>query len=305
MERYSASVKNATLRAPEQRKDRVKGALFGFAIGDAMGLTTKYMLPAEINRRFGILNEIVGGGRQLQDAGEVTDNSKLMFCVANGIIKKPKFPLTTIGECFIDWFSKTPNDISSSTRATICMAKGLSNTPEAWKRAAVNTKTALSSKTEGNSALARCLYPALYYKSLDEAVKIAVMQAKMTHFGDETVSAVTSYTNIIWHLVNYDVDKNPVLSNACGNIAFMREPRPSSFVKDTLYTAGYFAYHKDSLEDIITSAVNIGGEADTISALAGAIAGAHFGYSKIPEKWISALKNGVKSEIEKTEKSCY
>ncbi len=305
MNGYNSSLKNAEPLTSEQRRDRVKGALFGFVVGDAMGLSTKYMLPAEINRRFGVLSDIIGGGRHLQDAGDITDNTKLMLCVANGIIKKPKYPITTIGEYFIEWFSKNPRDISSSTRATICMAKGLSNTPEAWRRAAINTKTALSSKTEGNNALARCLYPALYYKNLSDAEKTAVMQAKMTHFGNETVSAVTAYTNIIWNLVNFNVPKNATISSAMGNIVFMQKPRPSSYVKDTLYTACYFAYHKDKLEDIITSAVNIGGESDTISALAGAIAGACFGYSKIPEKWIEKIKLDVKSDIAKIEKSCY
>ena len=36
-------------------KNRLKGALYGFAIGDAMGATTEFMSEAEIKRNYGKL----------------------------------------------------------------------------------------------------------------------------------------------------------------------------------------------------------------------------------------------------------
>lgn len=43
-------------------KDRLKGSLYGFAIGDAMGATTEFMSEDEIKSEYGKLTEIVGGG---------------------------------------------------------------------------------------------------------------------------------------------------------------------------------------------------------------------------------------------------
>ena len=40
-------------------KNRLKGALYGFAIGDAMGATTEFMSEAEIKRDYGKLIDIV------------------------------------------------------------------------------------------------------------------------------------------------------------------------------------------------------------------------------------------------------
>ena len=41
--------------------DRARAALFGVAVGDALGATTEFMTPAEIRDRYGVLREIVGG----------------------------------------------------------------------------------------------------------------------------------------------------------------------------------------------------------------------------------------------------
>jgi ADP-ribosyl-[dinitrogen reductase] hydrolase len=39
----------------------------------------------------------------------------------------------------------------------------------------------------------------------------------------------------------------------------------------------------------VVAAINLGGDADTVGAIAGALAGARFGYPAIPETWLSAL----------------
>lgn len=288
----------------DERRDRVYGALFGYLVGDALGLTTKYMQESEIKRKFGILDDIIGGGRYFQEAGDITDNTKLMFCVANGIVKKPKLPVTSIGEYLIDWFSKTPSDTSSSTRATICMAKGMSNTAEAWKKAAINTKMSLSSKTEGNNALARCLFASLFYDNLDDAVKIAVLQAKMTHFGNDTVDSVSIFTKIVWSFCNFNFQKDVIIKNSIRMSVIPAVPRPSSFVRDTFLSAVYCFNEAVSFENAVVLAANLGGESDTVSALCGALAGACYGYSHIPKRWIDKLSADIVKETEKLADYC-
>lgn len=57
--------------------------------------------------------------------------------------------------------------------------------------------------------------------------------------------------------------------------------------------------HKDTFEEAIIGAVNHGGDADTIGALTGSLAGARFGYSKIPQIWIDKLDSNAKKDLEK------
>lgn len=44
--------------------DKMKGALFGLAIGDALGGTTEFLSKAAIERKYGLVDEIVGGHRR-------------------------------------------------------------------------------------------------------------------------------------------------------------------------------------------------------------------------------------------------
>jgi len=44
-----------------------------------------------------------------------------------------------------------------------------------------------------------------------------------------------------------------------------------------------------SFRDAVVTAVNLGGDADTVGAIVGGLAGAHFGCRAIPASWLSAL----------------
>jgi poly(ADP-ribose) glycohydrolase ARH3 len=55
-----------------------------------------------------------------------------------------------------------------------------------------------------------------------------------------------------------------------------------------------FLAHPDSFEEAVVFAVRLGGDADTIGAMTGAIVGAYHGASAIPERWLAALENGPK-----------
>jgi ADP-ribosylglycohydrolase len=49
-----------------------------------------------------------------------------------------------------------------------------------------------------------------------------------------------------------------------------------------------------SFRETVISAVNLGGDTDTIGAMAGAVAGAYYGYDQIPQEWLNSLENGAK-----------
>lgn len=55
-----------------------------------------------------------------------------------------------------------------------------------------------------------------------------------------------------------------------------------------------FLANHDSFAEAVFYAVSLGGDADTIGAMTGAIAGAYHGASAIPQEWLAALENGAK-----------
>ncbi|ELZ88479.1 ADP-ribosyl-(dinitrogen reductase) hydrolase [Haloferax elongans ATCC BAA-1513] len=60
-------------------------------------------------------------------------------------------------------------------------------------------------------------------------------------------------------------------------------------VVSSLQTALHDALGAATLEDAIVTAVNRGGDADTIGAIAGAVAGARFGQSQLPHRWTTVV----------------
>jgi poly(ADP-ribose) glycohydrolase ARH3 len=64
--------------------------------------------------------------------------------------------------------------------------------------------------------------------------------------------------------------------------------RAQTAVPAALYA---FLAHPASFADAVRFAIMLGGDTDTIGAMAGAIAGAYHGVEAIPEKWMDALEN--------------
>lgn len=58
---------------------------------------------------------------------------------------------------------------------------------------------------------------------------------------------------------------------------------------DTLEAALWCTDQATSFEDALVLAVNLAGDADTVGAVTGQIAGAIFGASDIPERWLAPL----------------
>jgi len=63
----------------------------------------------------------------------------------------------------------------------------------------------------------------------------------------------------------------------------------SGYVVHTLQTALYYAMTADTAEDAIVTAVNRGGDTDTIGAVTGAVAGARFGADALPDRWLNTI----------------
>jgi ADP-ribosyl-[dinitrogen reductase] hydrolase len=64
----------------------------------------------------------------------------------------------------------------------------------------------------------------------------------------------------------------------------------TGYVLDTLRIAVWALLSNQSFEDAVVAAVNLGGDADTQGAVAGAVAGAHWGYKAIPDHWLQPLQ---------------
>jgi ADP-ribosyl-[dinitrogen reductase] hydrolase len=65
----------------------------------------------------------------------------------------------------------------------------------------------------------------------------------------------------------------------------------TGYVVDTLQASLYYALTAESYEEAVVNAVNGGAETDTIGAVTGVVAGARFGESEIPNRWLSVTES--------------
>ena len=100
--------------------DKIKGVLFGQAIGDALGLGTEFMTKQEVNRFYP--NGLTDYDQIIQDyhrkrwmKGDWTDDTEMMLCIANAIIEDKDIILSTIARNFKEWFNGEPLGIGSNT----------------------------------------------------------------------------------------------------------------------------------------------------------------------------------------------
>lgn len=65
--------------------------------------------------------------------------------------------------------------------------------------------------------------------------------------------------------------------------------KSSGYVIDTLEAVLWCLLTTDNYSTCALQAVNLGGDTDTIAAIAGGLAGIFYGFPAIPNKWISSL----------------
>lgn len=248
-----------------------------------MGATTEFMTKDEIRRYYGRVTEIVGGGWLHLKSGETTDDTQMMMQVAYGMIEG--YPsigtqLNAICRNFVGWFDSGPKDVGNTCRTAITDNRYFSHWSQ-WSQNNIQRQRNTNNQDLGNGGLMRCLVPCLTGN-----LSLAVAQSNLTHSNNTCVKAVSEY---------YDV-----LQKCLTRTHYEPTPhgKPSGMVTNTLNNAIYWSSY--SFKEGILGAVNDGGDADTIAALAGGLLGAKTGYIGITREcpsWVSALRKDLMEEF--------
>lgn len=300
----------------EKQRDRIAGALFGVAVGDALGGPLEFMNHQDIAQRFGHVDSMIGGGWLGLEPGEITDDTQMTLCVAEGIAEAPDDPIPAIGRRFIRWAESGPKDIGGACASSIYNASHGEHmtvahipTAEEWEAAAAKTQRSQGHPVEGNGALMRTVYPGLYY-GLNEAQTRAIRIARMTHAGVKSTEACILYTR----MVNLLTASESTIQDTRSIRDFIEEhskpsgyllattpetvqPAAGGFVVDSMRIALGSVATSTTFAQAVETAANLGGDADTNAAITGGLAGAWYGYSAIPAEWISYLAPDVREDM--------
>ena len=273
--------------------DRARAALLGAAVGDALGATTEFMKPAQIRDRFGVHREIVGGGWLKLSPGQVTDDTAMTLCVARGIAESGGWDLKGIADRFAHWLSGGPADVGATCRRGILeyvKTRRLAAAPNEWDA--------------GNGAAMRVAPVALYALGNEELLsRLAVEQAHITHHHPLSDAACVTVGKMVQRGILGE--PLPGLRAAAEELA-ARHPEfrfegydgeATGYVVNTLRTVLDVFFSTQGFEECLVKTVNRGDDADTTGAIAGAIAGARYGFSAIPGRWLRALDGTLQEEL--------
>lgn len=268
----------------EPNRNKVLGSLLGFAIGDAMGATTEFMTQREIYHRYGEVNDLIGGGWLHLRPGEVTDDTQMMTIVAKSRMRGLETFTKNCCSGFVDWLSRGPKDVGGACRAAIL--QGGRKSPDEWMRLSMERQEANQRLDLGNGAVMRALFLAL-----NDEPNLAVHQGRLTHNNPTSDRYIRDYCYAV-SMALY----SPNLG--AGDEDHIELMAPTGHVENSVNNAIYWSFNALNFRDAIIGPVNHGGDADTIAALTGGIAGAYFGEDHIPRKWIDALDPQVVKDLQ-------
>ena len=152
----------------------------------------------------------------------------------------------------------------------------------------------------------RCWPVALaHWDDLDALLADSRLQSQVTHPHPECVAGCAFVNAAIYHLVRGVAAAQAVAPGArhvdlppLGCARPSRRPRRSAasdlpnsgWVRHTLESAVWGLLTTDSFEEAVVQVVNLGNDADTAGAVAGALAGAAYGLEAIPAAWRAGLR---------------
>lgn len=277
--------------------DRFRGCLLGLAAGDAVGTTVEFQRRGS----FEPLTDMVGGGPFGLEPGQWTDDTSMALCLATSLIERGGFDPIDQMNRYCNWHE---HGYLSSNGRCFDIGGTVSAALRAYRRSGDPFSGLTDPRSAGNGCLMRLApVPMFFHRDVVEALHCCGESSRTTHGAAECIDACRLFGDILLRALA-GADKVEVLSTS--NVPVQSESlraiadgryrvksasqiRGTGYVVDCLEAALWCFLTADSFEAAILAAANLGDDADTTAAVCGQIAGAHYGESGIPPRWLERL----------------
>ena len=275
-------------------RDRFRGALLGVAVGDCLGR------PVEGHRSVpeSYLIEAVEDPPKLL----YTDDTAMTFSVGESLLVSGGFDGDDLARRFVDEYRAEPNRGYGGGVITVFdrVDRGVP-----WAEAADRQFGGTGSY--GNGGAMRVTPAALFgYPDIDRVVELAVATARVTHTHPVGIDGAVAQAVSV-HLALADATNTQfveelerrlqtdefhaglqsltrALDRADDEWAVLQLGHGVAADRSVL-TALYCFLRSDGFERTVLRGLAVGGDTDTITSMAAAIAGARYGESAIPPRW--------------------
>lgn len=260
-----------------QHIDKLKGAIYGLAIGDAIGVPYEFQSRGTFN-----CTDMIGYGTHKQSKGTWSDDTSMALALMDSINRcNGRIDVKDIRKAFKNWMNNadyTPFgevfDIGGTTKLALTIGFGINN-----------------QEANGNGSLMRTL-PLAFIDDITDK-EIADVSA-ITHAHSISKNACIQYVRIAQNLLN-GIEVNEAIDKGMGFKLRIKDYTEDNIFSDgyvisTLWAALWAVATTNSYEECILKAINLGNDTDTVGAVAGGLAGIIYGYEGIPQKWIDNLQ---------------
>ncbi|MBP5710027.1 MAG: ADP-ribosylglycohydrolase family protein [Bacteroidales bacterium] len=307
---------------PDIIRETIRNALFGQAVGDAMGVPVEFLSRATVRK----INptEMMGCDTpksfkswfsDIIPAGTWSDDTSMTIAAIDAIISDGgDIYWQHVMERFVEWVCQskyTPNEFSFGLGGTCARAIGL------FKNGIPSINCGGTEVNDnGNGSLMRIFPFSLYciFKGLGVFTSVDIINTASGITHGHAISKMgclffTLYMNAIldgqspieaWETAR----KFPYVRwygqecvNAYKQLLSANFPKikdseikSSGYVVDTLNIAIYSMIHGHDYESSILLAINMGYDTDTSAAITGALAGVYYGFESIPDRWLAKLR---------------
>lgn len=245
--------------------DQAAGLWWGLFIGDAMGVPLEFTKP----RTGELVTTFTSGGYHKASKGEYSDDGSMALAIADAYISKGKFCGAAIQQNFLDWmndgkFGTRPGQPAWDIGMTVLGALNR------VKETRYPYTGSADERSSGNGCIMR-LAPCIIWNrnNLSAAIGESVAQALLTHGSADSITYTAALAHELFEgrtLPQYDHLRDRPIKN-------------SGYVAETYASAWYSVKRTSSFKDAVVDAINRGGDADTVGAVAGMIAGRIYGFS--------------------------
>ncbi len=297
--------------------DKLAGLLYGFAIGDALGLGTEFMTHRVMAKKYpnGLTNysQIIRDGHRSQwERGEWSADTHYLLLLGESICQCGQPDPLHYASKLKEWFLTDPSDITTHLRWILSQEDFVDNPYEVAKR----TWNMMRDSNAPSDSLGRALMTGIWNDNVEEN---ALAFCRLTHPKSRCETASLIIANIanslMWEdkALSYD-NVMAMAKKGNGEMAefvetarhgeiedlHLDDPESCTFTRKAFGAALWSLWHCSSPDEALKIIVNEGGDADTNAALATGLMGLKFGVEAIDSKYIDGLvgKERIESLID-------
>ncbi len=262
----------------------------GLATGDALGAPVESLPPPPVPVR-----DMIGGGPYHRMPGGITDDTLQALAVARSLIHRRGFDPQDLMLRLIEAYRNHPGFFGPTSTAVFeRVMEGMDPC-----EAALRVHKALGSRSNGSVMRGAPL--GIYYRDVTMVRKVSLACSRLTHY-DPVAGECSAVVNVMVSRMSRGSPREEALQDALQGCQ-QEEVRemlshygnysvdPSLDALLTTHAAISVFLSSDSFEDALIAAVNEGGDADTVGAITGALAGGYWGMDEIPARWIDPLQD--------------